>query len=29
MEDVPDYVREEMKFIFVKTIDEVIKLALK
>ncbi|MDO8444823.1 MAG: endopeptidase La [Deltaproteobacteria bacterium] len=29
MEDVPDYVRKEMKFIFVKTIDEVIKLALK
>ncbi len=29
MEDVPDYVRKEMKFIFVKTIDDVIKLALK
>jgi ATP-dependent Lon protease len=29
LEDVPDYIKKEMQFIFVKTIDEVIKLALK
>ncbi len=29
LEDIPDYIRKEMQFIFVKTIDEVIKQALK
>ena len=29
LDDIPDYVRQQMQFIFVKTIDEVIKQALK
>lgn len=29
LEDIPEYIRQQMQFIFVKTIDEVIKQALK